>query len=472
MRYATVLHVTCFLVIVTSAHALAAENGDTQRVEKSQTSVSSAWRVGYAQADITPLPGQSLMSGYGSERYAEGALAPLRAQAVVFQDDHGNRAVLYAVDVLGFGPETVDLVRHKLQQAYGVAPQAVCLAASHTHWGPAINYHMNSALGGVNVWYLAFLEDTLVRLAGEAIRNLGPAQMSYAACETQIGMCRRRVNEKGEVEWGPNPAGSYDRHTPIVKIARQRSPKQLVIVGHACHPTGSGQVNKWSPDYPGVMRDRLESHLTDCRAMFVMGCGGDAKLVYKDPKTGKYEFSASPDKSKEAGEKLADAVVERLGQGNFVSLVGSLDVNSICGALSFAQPLPRTKILEMALDGKPRTYSTWWARQSLAYPDNRRQLDYEVQAWRLGPLMIVALEGEVCADWGGTIRAMASANPVMVIAYANRCQAYIPTARIVREGGYEGYTSHQAYFLPAPFQPNVELELKELVLQALGRKER
>jgi neutral ceramidase len=123
----------------------------------------------------------------------------------------------------------------------------------------------------------------------------------------------------------------------------------------------------------------------------------------------------------------------------------------------------------MALSGDPRSYSTWWARQSLAFPDNRRTLDYEVQAWRLGSLTLVALEGEVCADWGGMVRAMAPKEPVMVVAYANSCAGYIPTARIAREGGYEGNTSHMAYFLPARFQPGIEAELTGLIRRVLGR---
>src|SRR5262245_41754767 len=123
----------------------------------------------------------------------------------------------------------------------------------------------------------------------------------------------------------------------------------------------------------------------------------------------------------------------------------------------------------MAYNANPRSSSTWWARQSLAYPDERRRLPYAVQTWRLGDLTVVALEGEVCADWGPMVRALAKTRHAMAIAYANNVPGYIPTARLIREGGYEGDTSHMAYFLPAPFQPKMEIELTTLVEQALGR---
>jgi hypothetical protein len=135
-------------------------------------------------------------------------------------------------------------------------------------------------------------------------------------------------------------------------------------------------------------------------------------------------------------------------------------------------PRSREQIEALALDGNPKTGSTWWARQSLAYPDERRTQQSDVQAWSLGDLTLVALEGEVCADWGPVTRALASTKHAMTIAYANEVPGYIPTARIIREGGYEGDTSHMAYFLPAPFDPKMEVELQALLKEALGRGER
>jgi neutral ceramidase len=425
------------------------------------------WQVGYAQADITPKPGQAMMAGYGEERYAEGVLSPLRAQVLVFQDAAGRRVMLCTADVLGFGSDTVQVLRHRLQTTYGLPPSAVCFAASHTHWGPAINFRTDFAIGAPNVWYLAFLEEAIVRLAGEAIGNLAPARLCYGACDVQIGMNRRLPDKDGHVSFAPNPAGSYDRHTPIVQIRRKQSPRQLIVVGHACHPTSTGKVNKWSPDYPGAMRDRLEAKIDDCRAVFVMGCGGDAKTVVKNPKTGRDEFAARPDQSQAVGEKLADDVLRRLRE-KLIPLSATLQTTIARGTLSLEKPPTHREIVDLAMNGDLRSYLTWWARQSLACPDNRRTLDYEVQVWRLGPLTLVALEGEACADWGNMIRAMAPADQVMVVAYANWCSAYIPTARIIREGGYEGDAAHAVYCLPARFRPQMERELRELILDALG----
>ena len=429
------------------------------------------WLVGFAQADITPATGQAMMAGFGRERYADGVLTPLRAQALAFRDSTGKTALLLVADVLGFDRVTVDRLRRKIEADHGLPPEAVCFSASHTHWGPAINYRANFAIGGINVWYLGHLEAKLLDLAAEALKDLAPARVGYGACEAQIGMCRRRPNDKGEFGWGPYPPGSYDRHTPVLRIQRGTSPAQIVLVGHACHPTSTGLVGKWSADYPGAMRDRIEATLDDCRAVFVMGCGGDAKVVHRDPATNEVVFSASPEQSEAGGTKLAETVLDYLEGQPLADLQPTIDTKLVRGALSLQEPPSQAEIEQMALDGDPRTTATWWARQSLAYPDRRREQRYDVQAWRLGDLTVLALEGEVCADWGAMARSLASTRHAMTIGYANHVPGYIPTARIIREGGYEGGTSHMAYFLPAPLDPRSEPQLSELLLEAVGRVE-
>jgi dienelactone hydrolase len=458
----------------TTASALFAARGDTatlapQKTVAAEGNATSRWQVGYAEADITPASGEAMLAGFGQPRQVAGTLAPLRAQALAFEDGRGHRALLFTADVLGFGRGSVDVLRRKIEKAHGIPASALCFTASHTHWGPGINYGMNFAVGPLDVWYVGRLEETLLSLADKALKNLSPGRIEYGACEVHIGMNRRLPNDRGEISWGPNPNGSYDPHTPVLRITRAQSPKQLVLVGHACHPTSTGTIDKWSPDYPGAMRRKLESAVEDSRALFVMGCGGDAKVVFQNEATGKIEFAADPQQGEIAGEKLAGSVLDYLRNGELISLDAELETHLVSGNLSLQEPRTREQIEEMAYNANPRSSSTWWARQSLAYPDKRRSLPFEVQVWRLGDLTAMALEGEVCADWGPLVRSLAQTRHAMSIAYANEVPGYIPTAHIIREGGYEGDTSHMAYFLPAPFQPQMEIELTALVEQALGR---
>lgn len=429
------------------------------------------WLIGYAEADITPVPGQVQMAGFGSERYAKGALSPLLVQVIALRDRDSHTGLLITADVAGFERVMTEAIRRDIARKHGMAAQDIILAASHTHWGPATRFHATFAAGGPNVWYMAFLEEAILAAADAALTDLTPAGIEYGAVELRGIACNRRLPRNGQIAWGPYAEGSVDSHTPILRIQRDRAPRQIVVVGHACHPTSSGGIEKWSPDYPGAMRDHITGRLSDAKAVFVQGCGADAKVVCKDPQTGELAFAADPNQSRQAGEELARAALAHLEKGPMTPLDASFASSLATGQLAYGQPWSREETEREAYTGSRKKYYTWVARQSLALPDTSESYRYDVQLWRLGgALTIFAMEGEVCSPWGPMLRALARTEKAMVIGYVNNVDAYIPDQRIVCEGGYEGGDA-QKFFLPGPFTENIDTEIKQIVTAALNALE-
>jgi hypothetical protein len=136
------------------------------------------------------------------------------------------------------------------------------------------------------------------------------------------------------------------------------------------------------------------------------------------------------------------------------------------------EELEREAYARPAEKGQAKNWMTWAARQALAFPDHRTSFQYDVQVWKLGDrLTVFGMEGEICSPWGPVLRAMAPTELACVVGYANSTSSYIPDARIVREGGYEGLTSQYAYGLPAPFTENIDSEIKQIVAAALDAVE-
>ena len=80
---------------------------------------------------------------------------------------------------------------------------------------------------------------------------------------------------------------------------------------------------------------------------------------------------------------------------------------------------------------------------------------YPVQTWQLGSdLTWIALGGEVVIDY--SLRLKKELGKVWVTAYANDVMAYIPSARVLKEGGYEGATAMIYYGLPSVWGEKVE----------------
>ena len=86
-------------------------------------------------------------------------------------------------------------------------------------------------------------------------------------------------------------------------------------------------------------------------------------------------------------------------------------------------------------------------------------IPYGVQSFALGDqLTLVALAGEVVVDYA--IRLQSSlggeGRSLWVAAYANDVLGYIPSVRVLREGGYEAGEAFYGSTYPTPWAEDVE----------------
>jgi hypothetical protein len=87
----------------------------------------------------------------------------------------------------------------------------------------------------------------------------------------------------------------------------------------------------------------------------------------------------------------------------------------------------------------------------------RGDYPYPVQAWQLGDsLTWIALGGEVVVDYSLRLKKELGRDQTWVTGYANDVMAYIPSLRVLKEGGYEGGGAMVYYGLPTVWSPKVE----------------
>jgi hypothetical protein len=88
-----------------------------------------------------------------------------------------------------------------------------------------------------------------------------------------------------------------------------------------------------------------------------------------------------------------------------------------------------------------------------------------VQVLRFGDaLTLIALSGEVVSDYAFRLRRELPGERVWVAGYCNDVFAYVPSTRVLREGGYEADSSLIYYGLPTRFAPTVEDVLVQKVI--------
>ena len=94
-----------------------------------------------------------------------------------------------------------------------------------------------------------------------------------------------------------------------------------------------------------------------------------------------------------------------------------------------------------------------------------------MQVWRLGGgVLWIALGGEVVIDYNLRLKKeLAGDAAIWIAGYANDVMAYIPSARVLKEGGYEADSSMVYYGFSTRWAPAVE-ELIVAKVKELAKK--
>ena len=108
-------------------------------------------------------------------------------------------------------------------------------------------------------------------------------------------------------------------------------------------------------------------------------------------------------------------------------------------------------------------------RVDLARREHRGAQRVEHQRVGRGGLAAIndRLGGEVVVDYALRLKVELSGKKTWVAGYANDVMAYIPSRRVLREGGYEGGGSMPLYGLPTIWSPAIENDIIDGVKKLL-----
>lgn len=140
--------------------------------------------------------------------------------------------------------------------------------------------------------------------------------------------------------------------------------------------------------------------------------------------------------------------------------------------LEFAPPAGREELEQQARSENP--YVSRHASLLLAELEKvgkiRRTYPYPVQVVRFGDdLTLIALAGEVVVDYALRFERELPGEPLWVAAYSNDVFGYVPSRRVLEEGGYEGGGAMLYTALTGPFAPSVEERIVEQVRKLVDR---
>ncbi|NLF10145.1 MAG: hypothetical protein GX594_19520 [Pirellulaceae bacterium] len=432
-------------------------------------SAPGEFQAGVARKVITPTESVWL-SGYAARTKAsEGVEHDLWVKALSLEDAQGGRVVIIAADLIGLPRGVCEEVAARVKDKHGLERGQLVFNASHTHSGPMIRSNLDSLFDGDAgdlqrlIEYRRRLVDALVEVVGLSLADLSPATLEVGHSSAEFAINRRQSINKN-VKIGVNPVGPVDHDVPVLKIASADGKVRAVLFGYACHNTTlGGNSYLINGDYAGFAQSELEKDLPGATAMFLQLCGGDQN---PHPR-GTMELARGH------GKTLAGAVLKALE-----------------GELKPITPAIRTAYDEVKLEIARKDRAVFEAEAKSDDRFRRRRAESILEAldagrdvWHVsapvqvvafgGNLAMVALGGEVVVDYSLRLKREFPDIDLIVAGYSNDVMCYVPSRRVLREGGYEPDSSMIYYGIAGPFTENVEdaaIEACRRVLAQAGVK--
>ena len=285
--------------------------------------------------------------------------------------------------------------------------------------------------------------DAIVR--GSRRSEAGPCRLRHKARRVSPSIAASRRPRASSN--AANPEGPVDHDVPVLRVETPDGKLRAVVFGYACHNT-TLQFYQWCGDYAGFAQT-ISKRSTRRDGAVLDGLR-------------RRRQSAAAQQG-----RIVQEVRPRTGRRRRGRVIGRMTPITDDSAAKYATiSLPLDKLPGRGRwEAERRASSTPCASVpsgSLKLLDDGGKIDdhyryYPVQAWRLGELTWVAMGGEVVVDYDLRLKSeLGRDRPLWIAGYANDVMAYIPSLRVLKEGGYEADSSMIYYGMPTKWGPTIE----------------
>jgi neutral ceramidase len=386
-------------------------------------------RAGAARVDITPPPGQP-MSGFPPLRQMDGGpndIAgyvpregrsvgthdPLYARALVL-DDGQRTLVLVAVDLIVVTSEFTAAVRAAVQEATGIPPVHILLAASHTHAGPDL-FRWSE---GLDPEVEPAVRRGVVQAILEAHATLRPARVGWAFVDREGLVINRR-----------DPDGPVDPRVGVMRVEDENEAPIALTVNYAIHTCMLSGLNLfYSGDISGLAMAGIERFYPGSVALFLNGAAGNINPVAY-PWGIRQNVVTAFRRAWHAGEEHPRTFRQAARMGHLLAaaaIEAAETVGQLDSAISIAAAMAPAQIPLRSVAERERFYAFTGLSAHFGSERTRgNSFQTEVQVLRIGPVSYIGLPGEPFVELGLEIQRRLGAAATYVVGYANDDVRYV-----------------------------------------------
>ena len=420
----------------------------------------TTYQIGAAAIDVTPDYPVRLRGYAGRVTESEGIVQRLWAKALVIKSPQRPPALLITLDNCLIPADLRRELAERMLQRFGLPPDRFTITATHTHNGPmlagmseTLYCHPLPEEHRQNIErYTTELIEKLEQVAIRAFNDQQPSQLFRATGQVLFARNRRTKN------------GPVDHSLPILVAKGADGEVRAVYLSYACHCTTLSH-NRISGDWAGYAQEAIQRRYPGAIALVSAGCGADA-----NPSGG---AGSADDIAAQHGQEISRQV--ELLQNDLQPVSGDLNIRFSVVDLQL-KSIPNRAEWEARASAKDAAQGGtigYHARIHLQRLDRgeaiKTRVPLPIQTWTFADdLAIIFLGGEVVVDYSLRLKKEFDHRRIWIIAYANDVPCYIPSERVLREGGYEGGGAMRFHDWAAPFTPGLENRIVNEIHYLLG----
>lgn len=418
-------------------------------------------KAGFAKISITPTIGTRML-GWADRDQAGGCTSihdPVHLRAL-YIEHNGERALILSYDLCFVGRAEADQIKGAIGRVHDLLPRQIMVSATHNHAGPALG-----SWGGA-LPNQQYMEDVILatRIAVKTARRTARSVSVHAGSgKTALPLSRRKFID-GVMHNAPNHAGAVCDVLPVCQLLDNAGEPVCILFSCAAHPV-IVRNHQISAEYPGLACDLIDNFAGKECGLFLQGAAGDARpsIITRGDR---WNWNSGYEEMQTAAKMIANETIDVIKYGlNLVQPALRIELHEMDWQLSAGPTREKLEEVHEAKESTPDDeVRRRWAERQLGILTRHGQLADScpvlIQFVQLGArLHLIATEGEPVSDHGlHMLRAFPGVT--FPLGYANGEAAYLPSSRMLSEGGYE-VDSFWEYGLPSRFAPGMEDQLQK-----------
>lgn len=401
---------------------------------------------------ITPYK-KVTMSGYASREEEFLTIHDDFYVKCLFIDSKKTKLFIVAFDLLHYNYPFNEKIFDYLQSKYQISKEQVIISYSHTHAGPKVSSHTERFDESPLESY--YLERTLLCI-DRTFTNIQVGSLHYGVTSGRWNINRRRVTNEG-IKLAPNYEGITDDELSVLIVKDNQQTIKGVLFNYSCHPVTLSGTLHLSSEFPGRVNQLIEAEYYGATCFFLQGAAGNMrpKITAKKERFRPCTFNEVDELAKSIKNSINLLIVNNNYKEITPNFKGSAFPINVA-----IQPLDKA-FFEKRLT-EVSGYIVDVIKNLLEHFDEQDD-NVTIHAGFIkmsDNLYIVYMGGEICYEVKLAVKEVFKDSDVIFLGY-HEALTYIPSDKIIKEGGYEGIDAPTYSGFRGPFKIGIDQTIKE-----------